>query len=285
MSAVAANVNKDVPRPKRPERYGTDADTPRPVCSTASHRGSGHDPSIQTGRTSRCTRPVTTKNRSAAGCGGPGHLNWLLFVYETGSRQRYGLRGHLTDGVLPPGRVNTDDHRPRGRTTFREGPPIWETAGLLFCYDSIGPSDARPLTRKTSTNTNYYPIAVNTRKKGPVTENFRIALARRITSRHRHHRPLAHPSHATGFFRERPAARGDLRIEAPALTAMTEQRGRVRARLSESSIHAVLFPNWIVRQIILTQPELSSALHRASRRHVEFSPVCPHFAPDSHTRT
>jgi len=46
MSAVAANVDKDVPRPERPQRYGKDADTVRPVCSTASHCGSGHDPSI-----------------------------------------------------------------------------------------------------------------------------------------------------------------------------------------------------------------------------------------------
>jgi hypothetical protein len=252
MSAVAANVNKDVPRPKRPERYGRDADTPRPVCSTASHRGSRHDPSIEAGSTSRCPRPVTTKNRSTAGRGGPGHLNWLLFVYQTGSRQGYGLRGHLTDGVLLPGRVNTDDHRPRGRTTFREGPPIWETAGLLLFYHSIDQSDARPLNRHTSTITNYFPIAVNARKKGPVTENLTIALDRRTDSRHRHHRRLPRPGTATGIFRKRLAARGDLGDEMPPRSASREQRGRIRAKLSESSIHAVLFPNWIVRQIILT---------------------------------
>ena len=173
MSAVAANVDKDVPRPKRPQQFGKDADTARPVCSTASHCGSGHDPSIEAGSTSRCPGPIATKNRFAAGCGGPGHLNWLLFVYQTGSRQGYGLRGHRTDGVLLSGRVNTDDHRPRGRTTFREGPPIWEKAGLLFFYASIGQSDARTPNPQTSAIGDYFPIAVNAREMGPLTENLR----------------------------------------------------------------------------------------------------------------
>ena len=173
MSAVAANVDKDVPRPKRPQQYGKDAVALWPVCSTASHCGSGHDPSTDTGGTSRCPRPVTTKNRFAAGSGGPGHLNWLLFVFQTGSRQGYGLRGHRTDGVLLPGRVNTDDHRPRGRTTFREGPPIWETAGLLFFYVSIGQSDARTPNPQGSVIRDYFPIAVNAREMGLVTENLR----------------------------------------------------------------------------------------------------------------
>jgi hypothetical protein len=121
------------------------------MCSTAKRFDRGHDPSGMRSTGPHAGERIAQTIRAIAGCDGPGQLDWLLlWVGATGSGQRYGLRGHLRDGVLLAGRVNTDDHRPRSRTTFRGGPPIWETAGLLLLfYVSIDQKFARTCTLQT----------------------------------------------------------------------------------------------------------------------------------------
>jgi hypothetical protein len=199
---------------------------PAGLCArAASHCGSGYDPSVKIARASGRGRSSTRTNRRDVGRVPPEHLDCLLLVYQTRSSQRYGLRGHRRIGVLLPGRVITDDHRPRGRTTFREGSPVCKDASLLFFYSiyvGIGQTDARTVQLAQPTLQTYCMVAETTREMVQLRENPtpRVGAASR------------QPSHGCDLLCEDGTRRGRL-IKAT-------RDGP--SKLSVSSIHAARFP-------------------------------------------